>query len=115
MSLFTDGVQGALERAMDGVALRQRVMSQNVANAMTPGYQAQKVEFEGALADALRSGSSPERVTPSVTGTGAPAREDGNNVDLETEATGLMRSGLQFEALVQAVNYRHGLLRAAVR
>ncbi len=115
MTLFTDGVQSALERAMDGVALRQRVMSQNVANAMTPGYQAQKVEFEGALADALRTGSSPADVTPDVTGTGAAAREDGNNVDLETEATGLMRSGLQFEALVQAVNYRHNVLRAAVR
>ena len=115
MTLFTDGVQSALERAMDGVALRQRVMSQNVSNAMTPGYQAQKVEFEGALADALRTGAGARSVTPSVVGTGAPAKEDGNNVDLETEATGLMRSGLQFEALVQAVNYRHGLLRAAVR
>ena len=115
MTLFTDGVQSALERAMDGVALRQRVMSQNVSNAMTPGYRAQRVEFEGALADALRTGSSPEAVTPSVVGTGAAPREDGNNVDLETEATGLMRSGLQFEALVQAVNYRHNVMRTAVR
>ena len=115
MTLFTDGVQRALERAMDGVALRQRVMSQNVANAMTPGYQAQKVEFEGALADALRSGQSADQVSLAVTGTGAPSREDGNNVELETEATGLMKSGLQFDALVQAANYRHNVLRAAVR
>ncbi len=115
MSLFTDGVQSALERAMDGVALRERVASQNISNAMTPGYQAKKVEFEGALAQALASGDRADSVTPTVTGTGAPSRQDGNNVDLETEATGLMRSGLQFEALVQATNYKLNVLRAAVR
>ncbi|MCU1692936.1 MAG: flgB [Frankiales bacterium] len=115
MTLFTDRTQGALERAMDGVALRQRVMSQNVANAMTPGYQAQKVEFEGALADALRGGEDAGGVSPTVSGTGAANREDGNNVELETEATGLMRNGLQFDALVQATSYRLGVLRAAVR
>lgn len=115
MTLFTDRTQGAIERAMDGVALRQRVMSQNVANAMTPGYQAQKVEFEGALSDALRSGESADTVSPTVTGTGAPENEDGNNVELETEATGLMRNGLQYDALVQAASFRLGVLRAAVR
>jgi flagellar basal-body rod protein FlgB len=115
MTLFTDGVQSALERAMDGIALRQRVASQNVANAMTPGYQAQKVEFESALSDALSGGTDPGSVSLAVTGTGAASREDGNNVDLETEATGLMRNGLQFDALVQATNYRHNVLRAAVR
>ena len=115
MTLFTDGVQSALERAMDGVALRQRVASQNVANAMTPGYQAKKVEFEGALAQALSSGAGADSVTPTVVGTGAPSREDGNNVDLETESTGLMRTGLQYEALVQATTYKLSVLRAAVR
>jgi flagellar basal-body rod protein FlgB len=113
--LFTDSVQSALERAMDGVALRQRVSSQNVSNAMTPGYQAQRVEFEGALSAALSDGTSPADVTPTVSGTGAPSKEDGNNVELETEATGLVRDGLQFEALVHATNYRLNVLRAAVR
>jgi flagellar basal-body rod protein FlgB len=115
VNLFTDGAQLALERAMDGVALRKNVAAQNVANAMTPGYQAQKVEFEGALSDAVRSGRGIGSVTPTVTGTGAAAREDGNNVELETESTGLMRSSLQFEALVQATNYKLNVLRSAVR
>ena len=115
MDLFTDGAQMALERAMDGVALRKKVTSQNVANAMTPGYQAQKVEFEGALADAVRTGSGIGGVSASVSGTGAAPREDGNNVELETESTGLMRTGLQYESLVQATIYRLSLLRTAMR
>jgi flagellar basal-body rod protein FlgB len=115
MELFNDRVQGALERALDGVALRQRVTSANIANAMTPGYRAQRVEFEGALSAAMAGGGSPEAVALSVRDAGGTAREDGNNVELEQEATSLMRSGLQYEALVQAANYRHGVLRAALR
>ena len=115
MTLFTDGVQRALERAMDGVALRQRVMSQNVANAMTPGYQAQKVEFEGALSDAVRSGSGIGSVSPTVTGTGAAAREDGNNVEIESETSSLMRSGVQYQALAQAMSFKFSVLHTAIK
>ena len=115
MPLLNDGVSTALERAMDGVAFRQRVISQNMANAMTPGYTAQRVDFEGALADAVRSGQDLDSFTPQATATGEPAGLDGNNVRLEAESSALMRSGLQFDALVQAANYKHNVLRTAVR
>ena len=115
MELFNDRVQSALERAMDGVALRQRVTSQNIANAMTPGYRAQRVDFESALSAALSGDGDVRSAALSVTDAGGQAREDGNSVELETEATSLMRSGLQYEALVAAANYRHGVLRAALR
>ena len=115
MPMFTDSVSSALERAMDGVALRQRVISQNISNAMTPGYQAQKVDFESALTDALRSGGDLEGFTPQATATGDPSRTDGNNVQMDTESSALMQSGLQFDALVQAANYKHNVMRTAVR
>lgn len=113
MNLFTDRVSTALDRAMDGVALRQRVVSQNISNAMTPGYQAQRVEFEGALSQALREGGL-DRVAAQVVPTGEPSAEGGNNVRLEDETTELMRSGLQYDALVQAVNYRHNIFHTAL-
>lgn len=112
--MFDDRVSGALERALDGVALRQRVTSQNIANAMTPGYRAQRVQFESSLSAALAAGR-PREASFEVVDSGGPAREDGNTVELESEATSLMRSGLQYEALVQAANYRHAIMRAAIR
>lgn len=115
MQIFDSRVQSALERALDGVALRQRVTSQNIANAMTPGYRAQVVEFEGALSTALEDGSRADGVALTVRQGSGAAREDGNTVELETETTTLMRAGLQYDALVQAVNYRHNILRAAIR
>ena len=115
MTLFTDGVQSALERAMDGVALRQRVSAQNIANVMTPGYHAQRVSFEGDLAAALAGGNDPGRTSLTVADSGGQVDENGNSVDLADESTSLMKSGLQYEALVQATNYRLGILRAALR
>ena len=115
MTLFTDGVQSALERAMDGVALRQRTSAQNIANVMTPGYHAQRVSFEGDLAAALANGRDPGATDLTVTDAGGPVDESGNSVDLADESTSLMKSGLQYEALVQATNYRLGILRSALR
>ncbi len=115
MTLFTDGVQSALERAMDGVAMRQRMSAQNIANVMTPGYRAQQVSFEGNLQSALAQGNDASRIGIDVADSGAPVDESGNSVDLATESTTMMRSGLQYEALVQATNYRLSLLRSALR
>ncbi len=115
MTLFTDGVQSALERALDGVALRQRMTAQNIANVMTPGYHAQKVAFEGDLAAALARGDDPARTALTVEDSGGPVDENGNSVDLADESTALMKSGLQYEALVQATNYRHSIMKAALR
>ncbi|MGZ6791361.1 MAG: flagellar basal body rod protein FlgB [Mycobacteriales bacterium] len=115
MTLFTDGVQSALERAMDGVALRQRVAAQNIANVMTPGYHAQTVSFESSLASALSGTGDPAKVALAVQDSGGQVDANGNSVDLSTESTTMMRSGLQYEALVQATNYRLGVLREALR
>jgi flagellar basal-body rod protein FlgB len=115
MTLFTDGVQSTLERAMDGVMLRQRVAAQNIANVMTPGYQAQRVSFEDNLSSALAAGDDPAHSGLDVAPTGAESDARGNNVDLVGENTTLMRSGLQYEALVQATNYRFNVLHTALR
>jgi flagellar basal-body rod protein FlgB len=115
MAFLTDNVTSALERAMDGVALRQRVSAQNIANVMTPGYQAQRVAFEGNLASALSSGQDASQAGLTVTDEGGPADVNGNNVDLATESASLTKSGLQYDALVQAMNYKLSILRAAVR
>lgn len=115
MTLFTDGVQSALERAMDGVMTRQRVAAQNIANVMTPGYQAARVSFEENLAAALASGDDPSAADVDVTPTGDPSDARGNNVDIVGENAALMRSGLQYEALVQAANYRFNVLHTALR
>ena len=114
MPLFDDGATLALGRALDGVSLRQRVTANNMANVMTPGFKASRVEFEQSLASAVASGD-PSSARSEVLPTGAAAREDGNNVDVESESTSLMQSGLQFQAAAQALSFKYSVLRTAIK
>ena len=58
MSLV-DTTQSALEAAMSGSELRQTLLTNNLANASTPGYKPQDVNFQATLQNALSSGQSP--------------------------------------------------------
>lgn len=113
MTLFTSTVQSGLERALDGVALRQRVTATNLANAMTPGYTAQRVDFEQSLDRALRAGR-PETAAPALRPTTDAARLDGNNVSLEQEVIEQQRSGVQYQALVELSSAKLALLKTAI-
>ena len=48
-----DPTLGALNTAMNLRLINQNVIASNIANADTPGYKAQRLEFEGALREAL--------------------------------------------------------------
>ena len=49
----------ALERSLDGFALRHQAIAANLANINTPGYVKQSVNFEQSLLDALNEQSAP--------------------------------------------------------
>ncbi|MFN0027161.1 MAG: flagellar basal body rod protein FlgB [Acidimicrobiales bacterium] len=113
MQIFTDRTQAALEIGLTGEAQRQRVTSNNIANVNTPGFTAQKVDFEGSLARALRNrDGGPVSIAHSA---GEPWMSlNGNKVSLENETTTLVKSNLHYEAIVNAVNGRFGLLGTAI-
>ena len=48
---------------MSGSMLRQTLLTNNLANADTPGYQPEEVDFQSTLANAIQSGQSPTSVT----------------------------------------------------
>jgi flagellar basal-body rod protein FlgB len=113
VELFTDLVTSAVERALSGVAERQRVTANNIANATTPNFKAGRVSFETDLATAINRGDA-SHVSPSLTGADTPAKLDGNNVAVDEEMKIMVTSGLQYQALVQALNYKLGVIRTAV-
>ena len=47
---LVDSTQQLLEAAMRGAWQRQTALTNNIANAETPGYQPQEVSFESAVA-----------------------------------------------------------------
>ncbi|WP_101525388.1 flagellar basal body rod protein FlgB [Nocardioides houyundeii] len=110
----SDAVSGALTAALDGVALRQRVISDNIANVDTPGFRATTVDFESSLSTAIADGDFAEgraTVTASATTSNAPAGLNDNNVDLAKESLDAMQSQFQYQLLTRAVSDRYALLR----
>ena len=106
----------ASARALDAAALRQQVIAHNLANANTPRFKRQDVQFEAQLSQALdrkQTGgeSSVSSVAPRVITVGATStRPDGNNVNMELESVKLAENAIRFEVMSQSVgSYFSGL------
>ena len=66
-------------------------MASNIANADTPGYKTQDLDFQASFRSAL-DGGSPEALQVS----GLNTKNDGNNVDLDREARLLAENAMRF-------------------
>lgn len=107
-----DPVSSTLHAALGGLALRQRVVADNIANVDTPHYRASSVVFEDSLRAAVRDGSVMSGpVTPAVEATRTPVGANGNNVDLRKETMAAMQSLFQYQMMTRAVSDREALLR----
>jgi flagellar basal-body rod protein FlgB len=113
-----DTTQLALQRAMEGAGLRQQVLSSNLANVNTPGYQRKDLDFHGALASAMGAADpaaalAATPLTP-VTDASAATRADGNSVDVDAESAKLSANGLEYEQLSGAMRVELDILRTAM-
>jgi flagellar basal-body rod protein FlgB len=103
----------AIQASLDGLAARQRITAQNLANAETPGYLAQRVSFEESLAAAV-AGEEPRgtRITTGVTAD--PTNINGNNVSVDTETLALVDTGLRYQLATESINNKFRVLRASM-
>ena len=111
----SDAVGLVLATALDGVAMRQKVTADNIANVDTPGFRATSVDFESSLRAAIEDGEfgTDETLTLSSQPTLTPVGANGNNVDLRKETMAAMQSLFQYQILTRAVSERFDLVRTA--
>ena len=103
----------ALNSALDGLALRQRVIANNVANINTPNFHATRVQFEDELARQVANGNGAVNATQKLSL--EPTRLDGNNVNLDTETLLNVDTVLRYQVATQAVDGTFSSLRTAMR
>lgn len=103
----------ALASALDGLALRQRTIANNIANINTPNYQAKRVSFEAALAASVRGGDGDAAAT--IEASLEPSQLNGNNVNLDIETLSNIDTVLRYQFASRAVNGQFTALRAAMR
>ena len=85
------------------LSARQKLVASNIANADTPGYKTQDIDFQTELRNAT-AGLAP--VVSDVPG--LKVKNDGNNVNLDRESRLLAENALRF-------NIASNLLRSQIK
>ena len=132
--IVNDPTLKILSYALDGLSVRQKAIANNVANVDTPGYKAERVQFEDQLQAAIRNGGSegglplqttnarhlghtapfePKGIT--ITQQNNSMRNDGNSVDIDLEMTQLAETTVRFQALSQLTGMKISLLKNVIR
>ena len=105
-----DPLTNSLEQYMNVVSLRQKLVASNIANADTPGYKTQDLDFKSSFQMAL-DGGSPQPVQVA----GLTAKNDGNNVDLDREARLLAENAMRFNAASNLMRSQLNTIKEAIQ
>ncbi|WP_314061280.1 flagellar basal body rod protein FlgB [uncultured Vagococcus sp.] len=120
-----------LQKAMDTASLRQRTISNNIANINTGGYKVERVVFEDKLKDAISAselqlartnekhitvaGGALDTIEPTVQKrTDTSVKENGNNVDIDLEMSEKSVNELYYSALTRQMNGEFSLLNYVI-
>lgn len=122
----------ALAASLNFRTMRQELLSSNIVHADTPEYKAQRLSFEDALARAIDIDEQQNLQTDderhyNVGGGGfanlqpevyedpnGVVSEDGNTVDRDAELARMAENKILYDATVQLLNKKLGLMKYAV-
>jgi flagellar basal-body rod protein FlgB len=105
-----DSLSDSLEQYMNVTSLRQKLVASNIANADTPGYKTQDVDFQASLRAAL-DGGMPRAIEVS----GLAVRNDGNNVNLDREARLLAEDAMRFNIAASLMHSEISQVKEAIQ
>ena len=117
-----------LDKAADASWTRNQVIANNLANVDTPNYKRKDVAFQAYL-QAEMEGADTTTLQERISDIDLDAliatsytdmaelsyREDGNNVDVDTENVELASNQLMYEALMNSISYEFDLIKAAMQ
>jgi flagellar basal-body rod protein FlgB len=110
-----DPLSHNLDQYMTLVSVRQKLVASNVANADTPGYKTQDIDFESELQNAVSGAARAGSPSPLVnTVPGLRIKNDGNNVDLDREARLLAENALRFSVASNLLRSQIKTVRMAI-
>ncbi|MFZ4713874.1 MAG: flagellar basal body rod protein FlgB [Bacteriovoracaceae bacterium] len=127
-----DKTMQALSASLKFREMRNEVVNSNIANAETPGYKSKRVDFEEALARAMdvdgnQSLNTSDKEHYNVGNGGfnnlqpeiyedpnGVVAENGNTVDMESEMATMADNKIMYDATVQLINKKLGMLKYAI-
>jgi flagellar basal-body rod protein FlgB len=109
---MVDSVSQSLEKYMDLLTSRQKLVASNIANVDTPGYKTQDFDFQAEFTRLLNGTNSGP--VHSQEPTGLRVKNDGNNVDLDREARLLSENSIRFSAATNLLKGQLRMLKSAI-
>jgi flagellar basal-body rod protein FlgB len=98
-----------IERYMNLVSARQKLVASNIANADTPGYKTKDIDFQSELESQIGN------LEPTVTEvSGLKTKNDGNNVDMDRESRLLAENALRFAVATNLARSELQTLKSAI-
>lgn len=130
MKLFSSPTFNLLEQSLSAASLRQKTISQNIANVDTPNYKAKKTVFKHQLDEAIRQNEleayrTNQRHIPfgnSQTTNAAVVKDrnntmfnhNGNNVDIEHEMAEMAKNQIYYNALIDRMSGRFNSIKTVI-
>jgi flagellar basal-body rod protein FlgB len=120
---------GIMSRALDASSLRQKSISNNIANVNTPYFKPTKVSFEELLQQEVKGqfignrtnskhvliGETSRLPSPMLEKENTVFQNSGNGVDLDYEMTKLSENTIWYQSLTYGLNEEFNLLKTAIR
>ncbi|HEY2843712.1 MAG TPA: flagellar basal body protein [Bryobacteraceae bacterium] len=107
-----EAVAGNLETYMNLLSVRQKLVSSNIANADTPGYHTQDIDFRAEFQQQMEGEgcTGPQTIEPE----GLPVKADGNNVSLDRETRMLAENALRFSVATSLARSQLHAIQTAI-
>ncbi|MGM0502027.1 MAG: flagellar basal body rod protein FlgB [Bacillota bacterium] len=131
MNLFNQESFGVLEKSLTGLDLKNKAISNNIANVDTPNYKRKKVAFKEQLANAVEgrndvnitnkrhiaiNNSNLNQVQAQVdTEDSTSFRKDGNNVSVDHEMAELAKNGLEYRAIIKQISNQFNRIGSVIQ
>ncbi len=117
MSKINNDIINFLEAGLKAENLKQKVISNNVANLQTRGYKTVDVKFEDLLSKAMKSGKDfnikdieAELYKPQNT----PVKANDNDVSLENEVGKMVKNTLRHKTYVRILAKKYSQMELAI-
>lgn len=126
MKIFSETIN-SLENAVNRSAVKQKVISQNIANVDTPNYKSKEITFKQSLdseVNRLQATKTDQRhlsfglgqesyLIKSKANTSYQA--NGNNVDVDREMSDLAENQIYYNALIDRLSSKFNSLKTVIR
>ncbi|NPC92569.1 flagellar basal body rod protein FlgB [Bacillus sp. WMMC1349] len=125
MDIFAGTIK-TLEGSLQRANIKQKVISNNIANVDTPNYKAKEVSFKNVLNEEssrlnavktnyrhidFKGNQSNYSV---VSSKNTSYQKNGNNVDIDREMSEMAKNQIQYQALVERISGKFNSLRTAI-